>query len=309
MKNAIIGCTILLLILLLTLTHLSITAKDIRQQELDKSLNNAVYTTMEQAKVSNKYKIDTDDELIAEFNKNFLSQMNSDSEIEIQVMGVNLKEGLLDINVVNRFEYPTGAKGQVSARKAIIYEETKESAIYPEYAYDKAARTNLMNKSVKVTNETAFAFNSTTQTIMGYNDNGDYNEGYIVIPKEINGVEVKEIGDNAFNPTYNSSADGKKIVLPDTVEIIGANAFENCRMKDFILPPNIKDIKYNAFTNISLNSMTFTGKTVPNFEMHSLHLISPINDLNIYVPKGTLDDYISVIKDISNNRVYIYELN
>lgn len=123
MKNAIIGATILVVTLLLSMIHMSVTTEDVRQYELDTSLNSAIKTTMEVAKTKNAgYTIDTVEEFLDEFNKNLLSKISTDSEIEVLVMGVNLEEGLLDIKVISRFKYPTGADGEVTSRKTVIFD-------------------------------------------------------------------------------------------------------------------------------------------------------------------------------------------
>ena len=113
----------LLVMTLMVLIHMSISTEAIRQNELDTSLNYAIRSTMEVAKVKETYKIETEEELLAEFNKNLLTKINSDSDIEVQVLGIDLKEGFLDVKVISHFKYPTGADGQVESRKTIIFDE------------------------------------------------------------------------------------------------------------------------------------------------------------------------------------------
>ncbi len=127
MKNAIIGATLLIVICLMTLIHLSISSENIRQNELDQSLSSAIRTTMEVAKIKGTYEITNEEEFLNEFNKNLLSRIHTDSDIEVQVMGCNLEEGFLDIKVISKFKYPTGASGQVESRKSIIFDEKQQS--------------------------------------------------------------------------------------------------------------------------------------------------------------------------------------
>ena len=123
MKNAILGSTIIILICLSTLIHTSLSTTSIRQNELDDAINRAMRTTMEVAKEKKTYAITTDEELIAEFNRNLLTSISSDSDIEVQVMGVNAAEGFLDVQVVSKYKFPTGADGKVSARKTMLLDE------------------------------------------------------------------------------------------------------------------------------------------------------------------------------------------
>jgi len=126
MKNAIIGATMIIVMVLLSLIHMSITTTDVRQNELDKALNSAIRTTMEIAKTKETYPIETEEEFIAEFNKNLLSSISSDSDIEVQVMGVNLEEGMLDVKVISKYKFPTGAEGKVYSRKTLILDEEQK---------------------------------------------------------------------------------------------------------------------------------------------------------------------------------------
>ena len=68
------------------------------------------------------------------------------------------------------------------------------------------------------------------------------------IPKDINGVTVKEIGENAFaNMTF------EKIVLPDSLEKIGSGAFRNTLISEELeLPDNLKEIGARAFERCRL---------------------------------------------------------
>lgn len=115
----------LIVLCLLSLIHMSISAENVRQNELDTAVNKAARTTIEMAKSKETYEITTDEQLIEEFNNNLLTSIDSDSDIEIQIMGVDAKEGFLDVVVINHFKYPTGAEGEVRARKTILYDETK----------------------------------------------------------------------------------------------------------------------------------------------------------------------------------------
>lgn len=125
MKNAIIGATLILVICLISLTHMSITAKDIRKDELETSMNNAARITMEVVKEKGRYSFSTEEEMIEEFNNNLLSQITTESNLEIQVMGADVQNGFLDVQVINTFKYPTGAEGHVSARKTILFDEVQ----------------------------------------------------------------------------------------------------------------------------------------------------------------------------------------
>ncbi len=69
----------------------------------------------------------------------------------------------------------------------------------------------------------------------------------IVIPKEINGIPVIEIGDDFLNNQM-----GGLIVIPDTVRRIGNRAFKNCTTNIKVrLPNQLLEIGEEAFLNCS----------------------------------------------------------
>ena len=92
-----------------------------------------------------------------------------------------------------------------------------------------------------------------------YNDHAvvtDYNgtDRVLSIPAEIEGVPVTEIGDSAFGKISYFSLNGtyafQTMVLPDTIERIGANAFYSCTgLKRINMPASLKSIGSLAFYN------------------------------------------------------------
>ncbi|MDE7227339.1 MAG: leucine-rich repeat domain-containing protein [Treponemataceae bacterium] len=99
----------------------------------------------------------------------------------------------------------------------------------------------------------------------------------VVIPAEIEGLPVKEIGEYAF---INNDKTLKSVTVPDSVEKIGKNAFMGCKSLNSIIIPDsiekidefvfcncislksvtlgnsVKEIGYNAFSNTALESVT-----------------------------------------------------
>lgn len=119
----------LIVICLLSAIHMSIMTTDIRQNEIETSINNAARVTLYNTKISKSYEISTEDEMIAEFNKNLLSQINSDSDITVKVLDADVEEGLLDVEVTASYKYPNGKEGSITSRKTVIYENTPLEAI------------------------------------------------------------------------------------------------------------------------------------------------------------------------------------
>ena len=65
-----------------------------------------------------------------------------------------------------------------------------------------------------------------------------------VIPEEIDGVDVTEIGDSAFYARYSLT----DVVLPETITKIGSNAFNACwSLSDIDFPNSVTEIEKGAF--------------------------------------------------------------
>jgi len=154
---------------------------------------------------------------------------------------------------------------------------------------------------LKITDESLFNFNESTQTITRYNGS----DTEIVFPYEINGVEVKKIGDlNIHNTVMMSESceryiqlaqeypdeyhytsqiqqmermgvivDGvcqerkklTKVVLPNTITEIGMAAFmSNEELTDVVLPPSIEKIDIQAFQSCNLTKLEL--EKLPNLK-------------------------------------------
>lgn len=69
-------------------------------------------------------------------------------------------------------------------------------------------------------------------------------EGTITVPSQIDGLDVVEVYEMAF--MYNSA---EEIVLPDTIEIIGASAFQDCvNLAAVNIPDSVTEIGNYAFS-------------------------------------------------------------
>lgn len=76
----------------------------------------------------------------------------------------------------------------------------------------------------------------------------------LVIPKQIEGIEINSIGSRAFDDCMNLES----IALPESVKRIGDCAFDNCRaLKSMRISDNVTNIGYGAFSGcVSMESIT-----------------------------------------------------
>lgn len=128
MRGALIT-TILVCILVLTgATIFAIEGKTTRQNELDANLSSAMDRSMEIMTVDKKYDIENNEQLIADFIQNFLVRLNSNSDVTIDILGVDAEKGLLSVRATETFPSLFG-ESSVSATRTIIlddYENTEE---------------------------------------------------------------------------------------------------------------------------------------------------------------------------------------
>ncbi len=99
-----------------------------------------------------------------------------------------------------------------------------------------------------------FIFDPNTGTIVDYIGA----EENLVIPREINGVEVSHIGDHAFYVVFTLNDDSFKIsslTLPDTIVSIGDSAFTGNNITTLMIPNSVKSIGDQAFSGNGLTSV------------------------------------------------------
>ena len=104
----------------------------------------------------------------------------------------------------------------------------------------------------------------------------------VVIPKKISGVQVKSIGDNAFEygcnryivlPTASlnkyeirkiwcetNPIGVNSVILPKGLESIGRSAFARNNLKTVIIPSTVTKIHNSAFADNQLQSVIFKGE-------------------------------------------------
>ena len=166
-----------------------------------------------------------------------------------------------------------------------------------EYKYNYIIKTNqgvkVLRRYIDVidygdyTSEKCFEFNKETQEIKQYYyfennvSGGKKCPMDVVIPKKISGVQVKSIGDSAFEcscngtivlPTtsfnkYNIKQMSKcsrpiginSVILPEGLEYIGTYAFFRNNLKTVTIPSTVTEIRRLAFARNQLQSVIFKG--------------------------------------------------
>lgn len=126
MKVFVITFVLGLVILLSTVINSSIVSDQIRRNAIDQALRLSCYQALQEIKFINLSEISSDEELKADFIKLFAENIDQDGEYEIQIFGVNKEAGLLDVEVINRYQYLNGKTAEIKIRKTVIVDESEE---------------------------------------------------------------------------------------------------------------------------------------------------------------------------------------
>ena len=130
MKNIIIGTLSTILLILIMLFIFTVYGRNVREQEINDGLNNAMKIAVEGLMEDREYLPESNEEFISDFTQAFIMHVNSASTITIEILDVDYKSGLLSVRVTSEYKHLTGAPGKVSLEKTIILEQyTNENAI------------------------------------------------------------------------------------------------------------------------------------------------------------------------------------
>ena len=122
MKQTVIVSGFIVVILITALTILSVESKQDRKDELERVVAAAVKQTVKDSQIKEQKIIKSDKDMIANFVQNVCISLKAKGAISVKDMGVDYKEGFLDVYDLEKFEYLTGKNGTVSVRKCAIYE-------------------------------------------------------------------------------------------------------------------------------------------------------------------------------------------
>lgn len=156
----------------------------------------------------------------------------------------------------------------------------------------EATMTNVVQTTGAAINveQSNFKFNESTGTITKYIGN----ESEVVIPSEINGVKVIEIGDGAFSSSSNLSncSNITKVTMPDSLTRIGNGAFVDCKnLKDIVIPDSVTSIGEYAFLRCnSLSSITIPDNVV-SIGNHAFSECIGLLKVTLSNSKVNIDDY------------------
>ncbi len=102
----------------------------------------------------------------------------------------------------------------------------------------------------------------------------------LVVPEEAEGLPVTEIH-NMNNDMLAGSFDVTEITLPDTIDLIGENAFYHfTKLESINLPSGLKKIGFRAFSNTSISSITIPD-TVTSIGMNAFSFCTRLSSVDL----------------------------
>lgn len=91
-----------------------------RQVEIDSNLPSAVEETVENMMLDKKYTINNYNEFIADLVSNLSINMDTNSDITIEVLNADKEKGLLSIKIIEEYTHPNGNRGKVECERTVI---------------------------------------------------------------------------------------------------------------------------------------------------------------------------------------------
>ncbi len=141
----------------------------------------------------------------------------------------------------------------------------------------------------------SYEFDKNTGTIIKFL--GEEKE--LVIPSEIDNIEVKIIGEEAFD-NYGLT----KVVIPESIKGIRRGAFANNKLTSVKIPSSVKTIGYNAFEENDIKELVIEGNESRFNYMWSMIgfpfscMPGIINENGILVDDDKIVDYIGTAKSV-----------
>lgn len=100
----------------------SIDSRSLRQQEVKDSLDVSLKSTANAILDKKSYTVANKDEFLADFLQGMLVQIESNSDLTLNILDCDEQKGITSVEAVEKFKYPNGKTGTVSAVNTVILE-------------------------------------------------------------------------------------------------------------------------------------------------------------------------------------------
>lgn len=132
MKNIIKGVGLFIAISTLIIVCLDVSVSGTKHNETSSIANNAPYEALK-IKLTGEYNLENDIDLVAELIRNVVINKYSNSDLKIQILGIDAENGMLDINIIQTVKHINGKETVEEERRTVIVETEKSEE---NYLYD-----------------------------------------------------------------------------------------------------------------------------------------------------------------------------
>lgn len=129
MRNIIKGVALFFSISIFILVLLDVSMGGTKHNETSDLANTAPYEALK-VKLTGEYDLEDNEDLVAELVRNVVMTKYTNSDIKIQILGIDAKNGLIDINVIQTVKHSNGTTTTQEERRTVIVETEKKDAKY-----------------------------------------------------------------------------------------------------------------------------------------------------------------------------------
>ena len=116
-------CIVMLVITIVT--AMIIHGKNARMDEVQQGLDEAVEATISALFENRTYTVADEKEFAADFMQGLMANLNSTSDVTVNILKADKEKGLLSVEVVESYAHPGGRTGTVSCVRTVIFDTKK----------------------------------------------------------------------------------------------------------------------------------------------------------------------------------------
>ena len=135
MKNVAIITSLVLMTIMTFFIVESLHSREYRTVELSEAVDNALEAAMNNVAANRCYTIHNNDEFVEDFRQLLLTSIDSDSDIDIQVLKADYEKGILAVEVTESFKYINGRTGTISKKANVILDRQEYEVKYHTVRY------------------------------------------------------------------------------------------------------------------------------------------------------------------------------
>ena len=122
MKKIAYGFILFSIFFLVIAISLSLYGRNVRTSEMSDSLAAAVEQSLDNVMSKCDYDIGNKEQFVADFTESLMLQIDSKSQITVNIIKADTEKGLLSLEIIEKFTYPNGNIGSISYNKTAIFD-------------------------------------------------------------------------------------------------------------------------------------------------------------------------------------------